>query len=474
VGIARTLPPWGDESGAGEVQQLYLDSIRAARAFIYIENQYLSSTLVGTVLAEALAAQDGPEVIIVMPRQTGGWLEQHTMDVLRSRLLQKLRKADQHDRLRVYSVRLATDPAVHLMIHAKIMVVDDRFVRVGSSNISNRSMGLDSECDLAIEHSQQQDCRQAITGFRRSLLAEHLGVEAADVAAREAKTDSLIAVIESLQGTQRSLEKIPDDVPAAVDLTVPDSALLDPEKPLDPAELFNYVTGSDQQSRRRHQAVKIGLLLLVVLGMAAAWRWTPLSELLSVENAEATARWIKDSHFTPVLVLLAFTLGSLLAVPVTLMIVVTMTVFGPWVGLGYSLVAAEVAALVTYWLGHLLGQDSIRRLAGSRLNSVSRKLARPGLLTIVALRIIPVAPFTVINIVAGASPLRLRDFALGTLIGMIPGILALSFLADRLLAALKSPDATSVLALLGVAIAVVLCLAGLRYYLRRTSRNNAH
>ena len=467
VGIARTMPAWEKNEGAREIEQLYVDSIAAACSFIYIENQYLSSSIVGDALVEALAADEGPEVVIVMPHQTGGWLEQHTMDVLRSRLLGRLREADRHDRLRVYSVRLAKEPPVYLMVHAKIMVVDDHFVRIGSSNISNRSMGLDSECDLAIEHNRQQDCCKAITAFRRSLLAEHLGVEEAEIAALEAENESLIDVIESLQRKDCRLEKIPDDLPAALDTAVPDSALLDPEKPLEPAQLFNYIVGSRQESRRLRQGVKIGLLLVVVLAMAAAWRWTPLADLLNVENAESAARWVKDSRFTPALVLLAFTVGSLLAVPVTLMIVATITVFGPWLGLGYSLVASELAALVTFWLGNLLGRDSVRRLAGSRLNGISRKLARPGLMTIIALRIIPVAPFTVINVVAGASELRLRDFALGTLIGMLPGIVALSFLAERLLAVLRSPDAFSLLSLVGVAAIVMLSLAVLRRWLRR-------
>ena len=87
---------------------------------------------------------------MVLPLKTGGWLEQHTMDVLRDRILRTLREADVHDRLRVYYPQLAVNPDVTLMVHAKVMVIDDCFVRVGSSNLSNRSLGLDSECDLSV------------------------------------------------------------------------------------------------------------------------------------------------------------------------------------------------------------------------------------------------------------------------------------------------------------------------------------
>ncbi len=141
VAIARTLPTYGGREEVREVERLYVDAIAAARRFIYIENQYLSSHLIGEKLANRLREPEGPEVIVVAPEETGGWLEQHTMDVLRARLLQELREADEHDRLRVYVAQLSKKPLVSLMIHAKVMIVDDIFVRVASSNLSNRFYG---------------------------------------------------------------------------------------------------------------------------------------------------------------------------------------------------------------------------------------------------------------------------------------------------------------------------------------------
>ena len=150
IAIARTLAAYKDFHEVREVEQLYLDSIAAARKFIYIENQYLSSYHIGEALKSCLQDKDGPEVILVLPKKTGGWLEQHTMDVLRGRLLRKLREADHHNRLRTYYPQISTNPNIDLMVHAKVMVIDDNFVRVGSSNLSNRSLGIDSECDMAI------------------------------------------------------------------------------------------------------------------------------------------------------------------------------------------------------------------------------------------------------------------------------------------------------------------------------------
>lgn len=150
VAISRTCPSYEDYAEVREVEQLYLDSIAAARDFIYIENQYLSAYRIGEALKERLQQAGGPEVVIALPKKTGGWLEQHTMDVLRGRIMRRLQKADPHDRLRIYYPRIAVHLDVSLIVHAKVMVIDDCFARVGSSNLSNRSLGLDSECDLAV------------------------------------------------------------------------------------------------------------------------------------------------------------------------------------------------------------------------------------------------------------------------------------------------------------------------------------
>jgi phosphatidylserine/phosphatidylglycerophosphate/cardiolipin synthase-like enzyme len=95
VAVARTMHAYGDEQAVREVERLYLDSIAAARRTIYIENQYLSSHRIGEALKQRLEEAEGPEVVIVLPQKTGGWLEQHTMDVLRGRILRNLRASDQ-------------------------------------------------------------------------------------------------------------------------------------------------------------------------------------------------------------------------------------------------------------------------------------------------------------------------------------------------------------------------------------------
>jgi len=467
VGIARTLPSYQGTHQVREVERLYLDSIEAAEKYIYIENQYLSSHRIGQALSERLRQKGGPEIIIVMPEKTGGWLEQHTMDVLRARLLRELRDADQHDRLRVFYARLSEQPHVSLMIHGKVMIIDDCFARVASSNLSNRSMGLDSECDLVVESNEVQRSREAIISFRRKLLAEHLDVTLDDITAAEENHDSLIKAIESLRHGERTLEELAGEVPADVDKWVPESSLLDPEKPVEPEEFLDHIVTPEQRKPAYRYFLRVTLLLLIVLGMAAAWRWTPLSSWLDLERIESAAQWIQTSLFTPLLVLAAYIIGSLAVIPITLMIIATVSVFGPWPGAFYALLGSELAALATFAVGHLLGHDGVSRITGSRINRLSQLLTERGILTIVTLRIVPVAPFTVINIIAGVSDIRLRDFAIGTFIGIIPGIFAISLFTDRLLASLREPDTTSILILIAVIVLILLGITGLRYVLQR-------
>jgi uncharacterized membrane protein YdjX (TVP38/TMEM64 family) len=104
---------------------------------------------------------------------------------------------------------------------------------------------------------------------------------------------------------------------------------------------------------------------------------------------------------------------------------------------------------VTYTIGRKLGRETVRRFAGKRLNAITRGLAKRGLLTMILVRIVPVAPFTVVNVVAGASHIGWRDFVLGTVLGMSPGIVATVVFVDRLIAAVRDPGPKTI-ALLAV------------------------
>jgi phosphatidylserine/phosphatidylglycerophosphate/cardiolipin synthase-like enzyme len=153
------------------------------------------------------------------------------MDGARVRLARLVGAADRLDRFRVYVP--VTEGGEDIYVHAKISIVDDRFLRVGSANMNNRSLGLDSECDLAIDCAlpANRKCGPAITALRERLMAEHLGCDATDVARVFAATGSLVATIDRLTRTGRTLELLDLEKPGPLDAFIADNQLLDPERP---------------------------------------------------------------------------------------------------------------------------------------------------------------------------------------------------------------------------------------------------
>ncbi len=178
IAISRTEPHYDGQPEVHEIEELYLAAIRAARRSIYIESQYFSARIIADAVRDRLAETGGPEVVIINPRRVVGWLEEEVMGSARGVLLERLREADHEKRLRFYTP--VTEEGADIYVHAKILIVDDTLLRVGSSNINNRSLGLDTECDLAVEaRPDDPDAskkRHAILQVRDALLAEHLGM----------------------------------------------------------------------------------------------------------------------------------------------------------------------------------------------------------------------------------------------------------------------------------------------------------
>ncbi|HEX4883632.1 MAG TPA: VTT domain-containing protein [Casimicrobiaceae bacterium] len=467
VAIARTEPKFDGLPGAGEIRQLHLDAIAAARQHIYAENQYFTSRTMGDALAARLAEPRAPEIAVVSPKTQSGWLEVSTMGVLRARLDQELRQADRQGRYRLLCPKLQwlDDAKGCLNVHSKVMIVDDSFAMIGSANLSNRSMGFDTECNVAIESGGDERIAQAIAGMRNRLLAEHLGTDAAKVAQVHGQTGSLLKTIDALHDPQgRTLESVQLDLDPTLDGIVPDHTVLDPEEPTDADRLVEDLVREPEarDGARRRIAIFIAVVV-VVAALTVAWRMTPLRELMAPERLAALAESLDAHPFAPLGVLAAFVAGGFLLVPVTLMIGASALVFGPVEGALYAFVGALASAAATYAAGRGLGRDAVRRFSGRRLNTLSRRLGQRGLVAMTLIRLVPVAPFSVVNAVAGASHIGWRDFMAGTALGLLPGLVITSAFVDRAVAVVREPGLATVLTLVAVAAVAV----GLVLWLRR-------
>jgi phosphatidylserine/phosphatidylglycerophosphate/cardiolipin synthase-like enzyme len=231
VAISRTRAEYNGYEEIREIEQLYLDMIAAAERFIYFENQYFTCGKIAAAIAERLNEDDPPEFVMVMPETADGWLEQMAMDAARVQLVRAIAKSKNGDRLRVYYPRTKDGESIY--VHAKTAIVDDRMIRVGSANMNNRSMGLDSECDVTIDAAlpANDGVEPTIRRLRESLIAEHLDVEPVEVARRFEATGSLIETIEGLRNGGRSLEWLDLVPPGPMDEFIAENELLDPTSP---------------------------------------------------------------------------------------------------------------------------------------------------------------------------------------------------------------------------------------------------
>ena len=227
--IARTAAPFGEWEEIKEIEALTLDLIARARRFIYAETQYFSSPRIAAAIIRRMEEPDGPEIVLVSPIKADGWLEQIAMDATRCRLAQLIGASDATNRFRIFTPK--TEGGDDIYVHAKLMIVDDALLKIGSANMNNRSLGLDSECDLALEAGSDAE-RAALTALRTRLMAEHLGAAEAEVAATFAETGSLLATIarHRREGGRR-LEPLPIEEPTGTSRFIAETELLDPKSP---------------------------------------------------------------------------------------------------------------------------------------------------------------------------------------------------------------------------------------------------
>jgi phosphatidylserine/phosphatidylglycerophosphate/cardiolipin synthase-like enzyme len=244
VAVARTLPAYGEQPEIREIEQLNADCLAAANDCIYLEIQYFATPGLAEILAEHLRRPEGPEVVIVVTCRSKGIIEHYVMAQTRDRLFAELRAADRFGRLRMFYPVSGPEPEGEIEIHSKLIIIDDRFLRVGSSNLNNRSLGVDTECDLALE-AETASARRAIGRLRTRLVAEHLGVRPAILAAAYRAKRSLARTIDWLNRPPRGL--IPfdaDENPASRPLPRA-KEILDPYRPLDLKYLWLSITETD-------------------------------------------------------------------------------------------------------------------------------------------------------------------------------------------------------------------------------------
>ncbi|MBX4994192.1 phospholipase D1/2 [Rhizobium binae] len=245
VSFVLTEPGTTFRAGISDGIASTLDIIARARRQLYIEAQYLASFRVADALAARLQEEDGPEIVVICTRRSHGLIEKFFMGGNRDRVIRRLKRSDRADRFRVYYPVVPAPPVpgpsvpgqqvpekdggVSVLIHSKLIIADDELIRIGSSNLNNRSEGLDSECDMLLEAGDDEH-RGGIADLRNHLLAEYLGTTKETFAAAFAQSDSLIQAIDRLNDGPRGLREFAVDLSGSIS-PIRGTGFFDPARP---------------------------------------------------------------------------------------------------------------------------------------------------------------------------------------------------------------------------------------------------
>ena len=386
--------------------------------------------------------------MIALPRDSHGWLELKTVGAIRDNLFRRLIASDPHKRLRLVApvASRARDSAT--FVHSKVMIVDDELVRIGSANCSHRSMGMDTECDLAVEARGSRDVRDGIRRIRDRLIAEHLGLEIDEVGPAIERSGSLRALVDAHDRADHTLARI--ELPAEP-IPPPSPAVrraVDPEEPLDFGESVDESVPA-VDATIAPSALRIWIVPSVAVVAAGAVAW-------------ASSGWFRPPELSLVTGVVIFVMGGLALIPLEFLAIASGVAFGGPGGGVVALAGSFAAAAIGYLAGRPIGTAKLSRWMSRRSYRSARQLGARGVAGIAVLRLSGVASAGAIHLLCGAGRVPLVPYLAGTVIGLAPSVAALVWLGAVLRTTLLHPTLWNGLSTIAAGLAV----AGVAYGLR--------
>ena len=205
---------------------------------------------------------------------------------------------------------------------------------------------------------------------------------------------------------------------------------------------------------------------VAVIGMLAGMFFFG-QELLNLEGESAAERLIgagRGTLWAPIVAVLAFVVLGMTGFPQFVMIAAAVVLFGPYYGFLYSWMGTMLSSTVGFSLGHFFGADILRRFGGGRANSVSAMVGRRGIIASAVVRVVPSAPFIVVNMAAGVSHIRLSQFLIGTGIGILPKMAFIAFIGGSLLSLTQELNPM----VIGLIVVVLIGWVAGGFWLRKT------
>ncbi|MES3039123.1 MAG: VTT domain-containing protein, partial [Bdellovibrionota bacterium] len=434
--IARTIPKMEDGVEAHEIHEMFLDLIGEAEKFIYIENQFLTSVDIATALNKRLKERPELRALLVSSYNPQGIFEREGMWAGRIDFKNIVEQGIHPDRIRMVYTGISDAIGENhcKRIHSKILVVDDKYLTVSSSNITNRSMSLDTECDVSLV-AEGDDQGQLILWVRNDLIGEHTGRTAEQVA-KLFETDAPLEALMNQNGIHcYTFRDIDDSQFTDKGLQSVASSFADPAKPL-------IVIGKPVRNPRIH-VLMIGILITLVLAAVIIF----LKQNVSKIGPDAIKAFLESSRSSPFalpIVCAMYVVGGFILFPVTVLSLATAAVFGSILGPLYGMCGAMLSATIMFGIGRWAGIKSLRKFTGDRIKKLDYQFRETGLIGVCIIRFLPIAPFTIINMAFGISSVRFFDFFAGSFLGFLPAFIAKGIVGDSLVQIFLNPTAKTV------------------------------
>lgn len=464
VAISLTFPQIGETPPTRQVEQLFFDQIASAEHFIYIENQYLASRDIARAINRALKQNKNLRVLIFSSRDPVGLAEEVAMWSLRLKF-KHLVKRGVRDRVEmVFSVSKSENKAVSVHVHSKVMVIDDKYLRVGSANINDRSMFLDSECDITLV-GKNAETRAKIAELRNDLIEEHSGRKKSDIQKLIDQNAPIAEFLKEVPGSDKFLRRIHDSLsPFAQFLTWVTLAKARHRPILD--IVMHFFSSHNDKAGFPHKRASMAFLIVMVLAMFLYFNRQIPEDFIRSEHLDGIYNALKNSPNAAWLIIGIFVLVGLVCFPVTVLIAGTAAMLGPLTGLAVAMAGVAASAALSYIIGKVLGKRLFQNYTNTAFLRVRDRIAGAGVLGIAALRLIPIGPFTLVNMILGAMPVTFATFLAGTILGILPGAAAMAILGDSLASIWRNPDPQNLI-YMGIALLVWLAvLIGIHFALK--------
>lgn len=175
---------------------------------------------------------------------------------------------------------------------------------------------------------------------------------------------------------------------------------------------------------------------IVVFGELTGWQ----SPIIDREALRALLERARATPFALPIIIATYIASGAVLFPVTALNLLTAMVFGPLWGVLYALIGALAAAALYFGIGHALGQKHLRALMGARVQKIDSRIGEAGVIGVVLVRFLPVAPFTLVNLALGVSTVRFLDYLAGTFLALLPGAVARGLVGDSLTRIILDPS----------------------------------